>query len=62
MLATFDLEKALDKRPVARQMLISVLKYMNSSSFAPSQMEGFDKIKDMFGTAKNTKQSASGIY
>ena len=62
MLATFDLEKALDKRPVARQMLISVLKYMNSSSFAPSQMEGFDKIKDMFGTARNTKQSASGIY
>lgn len=39
MLATFDLQTALDKRPVARQMLASILKYMNSNAFAPSQME-----------------------
>ena len=35
---------------------------MNSEEFAPSQLEGLDKIKDMFGTARNQKQSAKGIY
>ena len=42
MLATFDLQTALDKRAVARQMLASILKYMNSTAFAPFRMEGFD--------------------
>ena len=55
MLATFDLQTTLDKRPVARQMLYSILNYMNSEEFAPSQLEGLDKIKDMFGTARNQK-------
>lgn len=62
MLATFDLQTALDKRPVARQMLYSILNNMNSEEFAPTQLEGLDKIKDMFGTARNQKQSAKGIY
>lgn len=62
MLATFDLEKSLDKRPVAKQMLCSILDYMNSTEFNPSQMTGFEKIKNVFGTANNKKQSASGIY
>lgn len=62
MLATFDLQTTLDKRPVARQMLYSILNYMNSEEFAPTQLEGLDKIKDIFGTARNQKQSAKGIY
>lgn len=62
MLATFDLEKSLDKRPVAKQMLCSILDYMNSEEFNPSQMTGIEKIKNVFGTANNKKQSASGIY
>lgn len=62
MLATFDLEKSLDKRPVAKQMLCSILDYMNSVEFNPSQMTGLEKIKNVFGTANNKKQSASGIY
>ena len=33
-----------------------------SGEFAPTQLEGLDKIKDMFGTARNQKQSAKGIY
>ncbi|MEL1254539.1 hypothetical protein AAEO57_12185 [Flavobacterium sp. DGU38] len=33
MIASFDLTTDLDKRPVAKQMLISILKYMNSESF-----------------------------
>ena len=62
MLATFDLQTALDKRPVARQMLYSILNYMNSKEFAPAPVEGLDKIKGVFGTAHNQKQSAKGIY
>lgn len=62
MLATFDLEKALDKRPVARQMLVSVLKYMNSEAFQPAKLAGFENMKDVFGTANNKKQAAEGIY
>lgn len=31
-----DLEKNFDKRPAARQLLYSILKYMNSSNFNPS--------------------------
>ena len=62
MLATFDLEKSLDKRPVAKQMLCSILNYMNSPEFNPSQMTGLEKIKNVFGTANNKKQSASGVY
>lgn len=62
MLATFDLQTAFDKRPVARQMLYSILNYMNSEEFAPTPVEGLDKIKGMFGTARNQKQSAEGIY
>ena len=62
MLATFDLEKALDKRPVARQMLASILKYMNSEEFQPAKLAGFENMKDVFGTANNKKQAAEGIY
>lgn len=62
MLATFDLEKALDKRPVARQMLASILKYMNSEEFQPAKLAGFENMKDVFVTANNKKQAAEGIY
>lgn len=62
MLATFDLEKSLDSRPVARQMLISILKYMNSDLFTPERLSGFEKMKSIFGTANNKKQAAEGIY
>lgn len=62
MLATFDLQKSLDRRPVARQMLLSVLQYMNSDAFSPAPLTGWDGMEDVFGTATNEKQSAEGIY
>ena len=62
MLAMFDLEAALGKRPVARQMLVSVLKYMNSEGFQPAKLDGFENMKDVFGTANNRKQAAEDIY
>ncbi|MGM9738343.1 MAG: sugar-binding domain-containing protein [Candidatus Cryptobacteroides sp.] len=62
MIATFDLYNDLDRRPVARQMLYSVLKYMNSPEFNPDEMNGFEEIGPVFGNVDNTKQSATGIY
>lgn len=62
MLAMFDLEKSLENRPVARQMLISILHYMNSAEFKPSEILGFEDMKNVFGTANNKKQAAEGIY
>lgn len=35
LLATFDLQSELTGRPVARQMLTSLLGYMNSTDFNP---------------------------
>ena len=62
ILATFDLQNDLDKRPVARQMLSSILNYMNSSSFSPDPLSGFETLKNVFEAAVNQKQSAKSIY
>ena len=48
MLATFDLQSDLENRPVAKQMLISLLRYMNSTDFAPAVIENFKDIKKTF--------------
>lgn len=62
VLATFDLHTDIDNRPVAKAMLRSILNYMNSSDFNPAELSGFEDMQDVFGTAGNTKQEASGIY
>lgn len=48
ILATFDLYTDMQRRPVARQMLKSILNYMNSTNFNPSTIQGFDKINIYF--------------
>ena len=30
--------------------------------FNPAELSGFEEMQDVFGTAENTKQDASGIY
>lgn len=62
VLATFDLQSDLAQRPVAKQMLVSILKYMNSSDFAPAEILNLDVLAPAFGSAEATKQSATGIY
>lgn len=62
MLATFDLQTDLDKRPVAGQMLVSLLKYMNSADFNPVTLSNFEWMKELFDVTSNKKQSAEGIY
>lgn len=62
ILATFDLNKDLDKRPVAKQMLISLLHYMNSIDFSPKDLSNFGELRNLIGGVENIKQSAKDIY
>ena len=55
MMASFDITDNLDDRPVARQMLYSVLAYMNSDRFDPAELEGMDAISGIF-SAKSGKK------
>lgn len=63
MMASFDLGRDLDQRPVAKQMLISLLNYMNSSDFSPNNTVDLTKVKEMIGTETNdTKEDAKSVY
>lgn len=63
ILATFDLSSDIDNRPAARQMLISLLNYMNSIDFNPSGNVNFELIESMIDSeGKAGKESATGIY
>ncbi|MFI3262826.1 MAG: glycoside hydrolase family 2 TIM barrel-domain containing protein [Rikenellaceae bacterium] len=62
MIASFDLNEKLDERIVAKQMLVSILNYMNSNDFNPAKLENLESMKDSFGTTKNTKEDATSIY
>lgn len=47
VIASFDLQADLEKRPVARQMLSSILDYMNSDRFDPVPIENPEAIRAM---------------
>ena len=53
MLATFDLQSDLEKRPVAKQMLISLLKYMNCKEYNPTVIANFEQIENVFNPNLN---------
>lgn len=44
VIASFDLQSDLDSRPVARQMLCSILGYMNSDRFDPAPIENPEAV------------------
>ncbi len=48
LVCSIDLRNNLDERPVARQMLQSLLGYMGSSAFSPKLSIDSDKIKGLF--------------
>jgi len=49
MVCSIDMKDKIDERPVTRQLLISMLKYMNSGSFNPRTQVG---IKDIISLIK----------
>ncbi|UFH55873.1 glycoside hydrolase family 2 protein [Spirosoma sp. KNUC1025] len=52
IVCTVDLENELTKRPVARQLKYSLLRYMNSSKFNPNQELELAKVQSLFSEAK----------
>ncbi|HEU4788340.1 MAG TPA: glycoside hydrolase family 2 TIM barrel-domain containing protein, partial [Flavobacterium sp.] len=63
VIASFDLVADLDKRPVAKQMLISILKYMNSQSFNPAAIKNPEVLKSVLTEQKEKgKEGATSIY
>lgn len=63
IIASFDLVTDLDKRPVAKQMLISILKYMNSESFNPAAIKNPEVLKSVLTEQKEKgKEDAKSIY
>jgi len=48
LVCSIDLQTDLDRRPVARQMRHSLLRYMSSSAFKPKLQVGPDAIADLF--------------
>lgn len=63
VIASFDLATDLDKRPVAKQMLLSILKYMNSDSFSPEIIKNPEILKSILASQKEKgKEGATSIY
>ncbi len=48
MMTTMDITSNLDKRPVARQLRYSILKYMQSEQFQPSVTVSVDVIRHLY--------------
>jgi hypothetical protein len=47
LVCSIDVEKMKEDRLVSRQMLHSILEYMNSDSFKPEVEVGLEKIKEL---------------
>ncbi|WP_395048750.1 sugar-binding domain-containing protein [Flavobacterium sp.] len=63
VIASFDLITDIEKRPVAKQMLISILNYMNDPSFKPEPIKNLDALKLILTEEKEkVKESAKSIY
>ena len=48
MMCSIDLQNDLNNRPVARQLLHSLVQYMNSDLFNPQDVIESDVIKELF--------------
>ncbi|MBK5721777.1 glycoside hydrolase family 2 [Dysgonomonas sp. Marseille-P4677] len=64
IIASCDLTSDLENRPVAKQMLISLLSYMNSNKFTPVSIKNPDILKSILArdNITNTKASVTSIY
>lgn len=63
VIASFDLSKDIEKRPVAKQMLISILNYMNSDLFKPATITNPDSLKLILSEEKaKTSETPTSIY
>ncbi len=56
--SSMDLYEKINERPEAKQLLISILKYMNSANFEPKNQISFSQLS-IFETNKITNQSTN---
>ncbi len=61
MVCTIDLSTDLDRRPVARQLRYSLLKYMDSPAFNPKHTLQIEDIKNLFQKPPAQKLSGAKI-
>jgi hypothetical protein len=54
LVATLDLHRGLASRPVARQMLHSLLKYAGSPAFAPRDSADLERLQGLFQPLRST--------
>jgi hypothetical protein len=47
MVCSIDLQRDMDQRPVSRQLLNSILDYMNSADFDPQVKIDTDQVREM---------------
>jgi hypothetical protein len=47
MVCSIDLKDKIDERPVSKQLMLSLLKYMNSQSFNPQIEVEINKVKGL---------------
>lgn len=60
---SIDLNKDLSARPQAKQLLFSLMKYMNSSDFNPQESIDFETLRKFESTnISNTKEKPTDIY
>ena len=63
MIASFDLETDLANRPVAKQMLASILKYMNGTKFKPRVIENPEDLKQVLQSKESQEKAGpKAIY
>lgn len=63
IIASCDLSSDLENRPVAKQMLYSLLNYMKSSDFNPSEITNPDVFLEFIGrNVRAQKKAADSIY
>ena len=58
VVCSIDLENDLDKRPVAKQFRYSLLKYMNSAKFVPSDALDIKQVAGLFEPVNLARQAA----
>lgn len=57
-----DLADNLDSRPVARQLYYSLMEYMHTAGFNPSEEVSFKKVMETLHNASKEKETEKSIY
>lgn len=63
LVSSIDLFENREEKPVAKQMLISLLNYMNSDEFKPAEIQNPEILHSLISKqSQNKKESATSIY